>query len=549
MALQKNALLNRIGVLVFAMGGLTSATAVSLNGHGVGQVLLFPYYTVNAGNNTLVSIANTTAQGKALRVRFAEGENGRDALSINVYLAPHDTWTATIFDASGYVAGAAVGPAGLVTDDNSCTIPAIKALPQANMLPDGRGFVPFSNAAFSGTSADAGTADPARTREGTIEVFEMGTIVRGSPTDVAIYHGPQQNCEFLIEGWGAPGTFISAGNPNPHYWYNAPKTDLRNPTGGLVGTGYIVDAAQGTIFSYAAVALDAFRADPLDQPRGSADSVVLHTAPGDARPNLADALSEPLSGQAQASVGADGNVYNVAYAAANSVDAVSAALTASVLGNEFSFNASQGASTSYVLSYPTRRFYTDPALAGSSAIAPFTHLFSGIEADTETETVPLVAFDRDGNTPHFPCGSNGCDLSIFTPGTSVELLNFGTAAHALLGSSLEGRPGLDFAVFQDNVPVYFATEGWTSLYFDGSTYAYYGGTIETPGQGPVRFMRAALDGKRLAGMPVIGFAVQDLVNGAVRDGVLANYSSATTHRSVVNCYLPTPGNLQPAPCP
>ena len=51
------------------------ASAVNLNPDGLGQVLLYPYYTVNSngvGDNlqTLFSVVNTTYQGKAIKVRF-----------------------------------------------------------------------------------------------------------------------------------------------------------------------------------------------------------------------------------------------------------------------------------------------------------------------------------------------------------------------------------------------------------------------------------------------------------------------------------------------
>ncbi len=40
-----------------------SAGAVSLNPRGVGQALIYPYYTVNKNQDTLVSIVNTSDVG------------------------------------------------------------------------------------------------------------------------------------------------------------------------------------------------------------------------------------------------------------------------------------------------------------------------------------------------------------------------------------------------------------------------------------------------------------------------------------------------------
>jgi hypothetical protein len=161
----------------------------------------------------------------------------------------------------------------------------------------------------------------------------------------------------------------------------------------------------------------------------------------------------------------------------------------------------------------------------------------------------MMALNREGYTPRFPCPSNGCDFSIRTPGTSVELLNFGDGAGAMLGSQLNGELGLEFGEFENGTHVFFTTEGWTSLYFDGSQYALYGVAADpTTGLGPVRFMRASIENKFFAGLPVIGFAAQNLVNNSVSNGVLANYSSAVPHRIITNCYTPESGNLQARPC-
>ena len=65
--------------------GAGSASAVTLNADGLGQVLLYPYYTVreaSAGNayNSLLSVVNSTQSAKAVKVRFLEGKNSREVL-------------------------------------------------------------------------------------------------------------------------------------------------------------------------------------------------------------------------------------------------------------------------------------------------------------------------------------------------------------------------------------------------------------------------------------------------------------------------------------
>ena len=63
-----------------ALGAAGAAQAVNLNPDGLGQVLIYPYYTTRtdgAGNayNSLLSVVNSTASVKAVKVRFLEGKN------------------------------------------------------------------------------------------------------------------------------------------------------------------------------------------------------------------------------------------------------------------------------------------------------------------------------------------------------------------------------------------------------------------------------------------------------------------------------------------
>jgi len=83
-----------------------AAQAVMQNARGTGQVLIYPYYTVNH-QQTLVSVINTTAHGKALKVRFREGYDGRDVANFNVYLGPYDSWVGAVYDTSADGTGAA----------------------------------------------------------------------------------------------------------------------------------------------------------------------------------------------------------------------------------------------------------------------------------------------------------------------------------------------------------------------------------------------------------------------------------------------------------
>lgn len=66
---------------LLALSLSTAVHAVHLDPGGRGQVLVYPYYTVNSGQQTLLSVTNTASVAQAVRVRFREGYNGRDVLA------------------------------------------------------------------------------------------------------------------------------------------------------------------------------------------------------------------------------------------------------------------------------------------------------------------------------------------------------------------------------------------------------------------------------------------------------------------------------------
>ena len=120
--------MNRKNLTAAVLAGLAgvagiagTAQAVNINPDGTGQVLLYPYYTTNNNNMTLISVVNTTEQAKAVKVRFLEGFNSREVLDFNLYMSREDVWTAVLADSSAF--GAEAGVPHLYTTDSSCTVP------------------------------------------------------------------------------------------------------------------------------------------------------------------------------------------------------------------------------------------------------------------------------------------------------------------------------------------------------------------------------------------------------------------------------------------
>ena len=120
--------MNRKNLTAAVLAGLAgvagiagTAQAVNMNPDGLGQVLIYPYYTANDGNSTMLSVVNTTEQAKAIKVRFLEGFNSREVLDFNLYMSPFDVWVASIEAGGTDPEGNSVPK--LVIPDTSCTVP------------------------------------------------------------------------------------------------------------------------------------------------------------------------------------------------------------------------------------------------------------------------------------------------------------------------------------------------------------------------------------------------------------------------------------------
>src|SRR5690554_4860353 len=98
--------------LATLVGGAAAAQAVEVNHEGIGGALLYPLYSVQGDNTTVLSVTNTSDDYKAVKVRFVEGQNSAEVLDFHLYMSPQDVWT-------GSLVPTATG-AKLVTNDTSC---------------------------------------------------------------------------------------------------------------------------------------------------------------------------------------------------------------------------------------------------------------------------------------------------------------------------------------------------------------------------------------------------------------------------------------------
>ncbi|MBN8888053.1 MAG: hypothetical protein J0I77_20235 [Rudaea sp.] len=452
-----------------------AAMAMYLNPYGAGQVLVYPYYTVNGGYATFFAVFNTTNQGKAIKVRLLEGYNGRDVQDFNLYLSPDDYWVGAVVDSGN-------GGAAIFTNDNSCTVPK---LPRTSATALALTTANFDGSAMQGK--DGGPTDVSRTREGHIEIIEMGTVTGPSATLNAITHveGVPADCASAVNAWAAGGQWVADSTK-----------DIGPPTGGLVGNGMVLNVANGTVFSYGADAIAQFY---VKDGRGE------HSRPDALTPNVSNATS--LSADVMTDAG------RLTLAFARPIDAVSAVFMANEIHNEYWTSNSVAAASEWVITYPTKRFYVDPYYINGAVRPPFELAFSKALGGTSGSAIRAAIFDREE-------GQNTPEIVTLPPVWGKGL--FYETQVATFGQQQSASQIVASRLVTANFQIPDAENGWAK--FD----------LAMPEATTHRL--AAVNGNVLIGQPVTGFWINQLINGdAGGKGVLANYTSLYRHKLHAAC--------------
>lgn len=473
--MKKNSLTTAVVAGIAGVAGFAGlANAVDLNPDGLGQVLIYPYYTVNKSQDSLFTVVNTDPNyGKAVKVRFLEGYNSREVLDFNLFLSVNDVWTARVSQTSDD------GGAAVFTTDTSCTTPDIVA-----------GGEPFSDLTYTGGSIapfnvpDDGPQDITRTREGYLEIISMGDIIPGSPLDGAITHvnGVPPGC----------GDAVTEGN--------GPAAHLTPPTGGLFGAGVIVNVGEGTFFPYNADAIDGFT------------DITLFYGSSALEPSLQQANTAILPGGARAYVFINGQLLTADYA--EGVDAVSAVFMADALYNEYLVAPGLGANTDWIVTFPTKRFYVDGLAYGGTPRAPFVEEFDGasnvvIGIDMYDQEEGHVT-EEEGFSP--PAGEVRNSLPY-----EVNVISF-------LSNTGVGDPsGVLGSFLRPNINP-FSDAGWLRLDLNPAAEPHFlpGGVTAT-------------GTATLNGLPATGHMGYNIINANAQPGALANYGGLFRHRASRSC--------------
>ena len=376
-----------VGALL-AAGAASQAGAVNVNQDGLGQHLIYPYYTARSGNTTLLSVVNTTTAGKVVRVRFLEAKNSVDVLDFNLFLSPYDVWTGAV---TKNVAG---DGARLITNDNSCTSPTKD---QWTSLGGGAYSVDMFNFLYA-------SEDPAapqgldRTFEGYVEIIEQASVPLST---TGLYLATKHDATGVAPCTAAVVNATSDTSTAVAAWIAA-------PTGGMFGALTLLGPV-GTSTSVNATALDNFARLPFVN------------KPSSAFPNFSDGNSCV----AATTVGNEVILVNTALAnggvctPTNQARASMVALMADTINGEYSYTGKVGSplGTDWIITHPGKNFLTQVV-----AQAPFTTPWSKT-AKTACETIEYRSFDREefgSSNPSLPnCFSGSAEGACQTKSTSL----------------------------------------------------------------------------------------------------------------------------------
>jgi len=474
-----------------ALSAAADAQAVRLNADGLGQALIFPYYTVQsaAGGalNTYLSVVNHGPDAKALRVRFHEGRMGAEVANFNLFLSPNDVWTAALVPTADGTR--------LLTVDRSCTEPKF-----AQASPDAPSTLDFGAFSYSGLHDDGAGSGLDRTREGYFEVIEMATLTGAAAlavTQTAATQAPA-NCAY-VQGPGA--------------------VPVAAPSGDLSGSFTLINVANGMEFSTNAVALDKLTTRPFFRPSS------------DPYPDWNASEIDPVS-----VVVANGSVYRSVWA--RPVDAVSAVLMATGIEGEYVLDVATNSNTDFVATFPTRQYYVSadgmlrPPFSGPSRWKPLCN-DSGTALGTPTS---ITSFDRDARSatvaqPDFathPAGYNPAFNDVCSATFVFDVINRrpdggvdgpANSPTRVLGSQIRGI-GMGHAAVVNSFE-----HGWLRLTgLSSSITSLPSSTRLDLATGAVTTGAQAYDG-----LPMVGFSARTFVNGTLACGAgscQGNYGAA-----------------------
>ncbi|MCK7595339.1 hypothetical protein [Pseudomarimonas salicorniae] len=394
-----------IFALAFALLPSTALAEMIRASDGRGDALYLPYYTVEGGAASLLTVRNHADHPALAQVRFVESLNGQSVLSLNLALPAQGTWTAAVIES-------AEGGAELVSASSVCTVPIL-----AGSAP---GFARFRVFDYDVRYPDGGPGDVGRTRAGAVEVLGFAAPLGPFADEV-----DELECRSIQERYlGERASVISALQP-----LHGP------PSAALSASMQIVEVSAGTVLSYEGTAIRGFF---------NRVSVVL---PDDPLPRFSTPLAETPGGELLLATPSA----RYAVSEARGPDAVSALFMATGLEGDVANDPSIGAATDWLIAFPTRHAYV-AALPGSlfdggGPVAPFSEAFTPEGACQKLKLSRRRAdgqplFDPQSDPPPPPQRTEAavCPQVGLLPFVAIDGLDETAARVRFAGDALPGLP-------------------------------------------------------------------------------------------------------------
>lgn len=445
--MKKTLLAIGVAAALGAVSGAASA-AVGVQQSGIGHINVIPYYSVQGGNATLISITNTdVVNGKAVKVRFRGAEFSDDVFDFQLFLSPGDVWTGTV---SANTAGTL---ASLKTTDKSCTLPA-------TVNQD------FVNIRLSDDKKNTGTL------EGYVEIIELGDIPYTYDSNTNTWTGGNALATAVKHVNGvAPCTtsvLVGANALIP----NDLKAQLTAPTGGLTTWSAIINVPTSKSFASVATALS-----PIEPVLGLVVNPVgpvywrqanIPLADLVVTAQTADGVFKPSTGGVQA-YEFDLPDLSTPYDPAAATPAVqrnnvTAALQKSAVFVEYVTNDAILAETDIVFSQPTRRYYYTFSNVSASVANVTGATGTYAELVASSNSIPVQAplfFDREEQTV-----VSGSSI-VISPTPPSEILKYSLKGEVSIlglnhGATPTGALGGKLTAQNYDVPGGYA-DGWAVL--------------------------------------------------------------------------------------
>lgn len=392
--MKKKLLAAGVAVALGALSGVASA-AVSVNAGGIGQINILPYYSVQEGNDTLISITNTdTTNGKAVKVRFRGAEWSDDVFDFQIFLSPGDMWTGAVTK-DGTLAR-------MITSDTTCTLPAsvnqqfvpVRLDPDAVGVGTLEGYVevitmadipPTGTGAFVG-STGARAADWANTPD---LYNAIKHAADGSPACRTV-----AAAQTLLNNLAQDNVLVAAGAPQ-NAW-------MVPPTDSLTTFATIINVPTSKAFTFSATAL--VESAPVKQ-YFQQSNVALAWNAALTSDNIFRAVVDggtalPMFQFDMPDLSTPTNAVDVTAVAQR--DAVATELERGSVTSEYVTSDSLLASTDIVLSQPVRRYFyvydSTPAIAATP-----DRVINGADFDVDGEALSKYA-SLDGATNRIAVG-------------------------------------------------------------------------------------------------------------------------------------------------